>query len=113
MRGQLKWRHDVIRHILPHESFIELAESVLLEKEEACLSLSVPNQGDLALPRIFKVKTNINFCASFWITSKRTCWKEYSNLKTLKTVPFRGQKFAVATPDNREQPKKEEVCASF
>ena len=30
-------------------------------------------------------------------------------MKTLKTVPFGGRKFAVATPVNREQPKEEEV----
>ena len=28
-------------------------------------------------------------------------------MKTLKTVPFGGRKFAVATPVNREQPKEE------
>jgi len=30
-------------------------------------------------------------------------------VKTLKTVPFGGRKFAVATPVNREQPKEEEL----
>ena len=29
-------------------------------------------------------------------------------MKTLKTVPFGGRKFAVATPVNREQPKEED-----
>ena len=28
-------------------------------------------------------------------------------MKTLKTVLFGGRKFAVASPDNREQPKEE------
>ena len=29
-------------------------------------------------------------------------------MKTLRTVPFGGRKFAVATPVTREQPKEEE-----